>query len=102
MDYPTLPIGFHWAPLRGFWLYTVSYIALATTSTGRLFGRAVEPLMQRDIYIYIYTPFDLCFDRKRLCFGSKTGVNQVLGLYIMHTKSRLLHILFWWLKVRAC
>ena len=31
MDYPTLPIGFHWAPLRGSWyiyIYIISSVSL--------------------------------------------------------------------------
>ena len=34
------------------------------------------------IYILIEPRHDLCFDRKRPCFGSQPGVNQVLDIYI--------------------
>ena len=42
---------------------------------------------------YLEPRHDLCFDRKRPCFGSKTGVNQVLGMYIL---SGVRSVLFWW------
>lgn len=53
----------------------------------RLHVEPLEPIKLLDSdgkepHIFTQNPLDLCFDMKSPCFGSKTGVKQVLGIDI--------------------